>query len=159
MQTEIVAQELVDWAGKSRVKKGCTPKSTIKSHLAQMNVMMESKDWDKAKPCHVVQLYIWCHTKVYGVPPIELDNGYEYLKACAQVSRLIKSQFDGQIKACIAFVRWTWQRESWVEKKRRESNEVTTFRLGWNFQFGPKLVTDYRLDRARREGYLPSKKL
>lgn len=153
--TEEAVKSVDEWAELTGQgpKKGCVTKRTMALHAKFVEEAMVSKDWSKAKAGHVVALFIWCHTKVYTVAPGEMTNGYEYLKACAAVARFIKKEFSGNVTAAIAFVRWTWQREAWREQKRRENDAPpNTFRIGWSYQFGTRLLTDYRIDQARKKG-------
>jgi hypothetical protein len=152
---EEAAKSIDDWAERKgpAPKKGHVTPRAIKKHAAEAAEMMRTSNWSNAKACHVVALYKWCHTKVYGVEAAELTNGFEYMQACAGAARLIKKEFSENTTACIAFVRWTFQREAWKEKKRREEgDESRGFRVGWKYQFGARLLTDYRIDCARRKG-------
>ncbi len=148
--TQAAAQTVVDWAGCRKLPKRFTSASTIARNAEQMRRMMEGRDWGQARIGHIVALYAWCHEKVYGVPAKEL-TGYAYTQALLAAKRQVLKEFEGSLQAAVAFIRWTWQREAWRERKRREEGSRDSFRISWRYQFGPALVTDYRLDKARKD--------
>lgn len=116
--------------------------------LEEMTKMLNSSEWDDAKPVHIVALFMWCHTQVYGVEPAEL-RGLEYGKAAMLAATALKHNFNGDIPAFVDFIRWAWDREYRREQWRR-SNGKEGARMTFYTQFSTSLVTDYRLDLARK---------
>jgi hypothetical protein len=106
--------------------------------------------FDSAKASELVGLYSLLHALVYGVRPEEL--AVEWTSAVAAARRQLVSQFDGRPSRLVAFLRWTWKRESKREKKRRSNGASEVYRVGWRLQFGNSLLTDYRVAVARRGG-------
>jgi hypothetical protein len=149
--TEEAAQSLDEWAGNRKHPKNSTPGATISRNMKQLREMVDTRTWKKVRMGHLVALYAYCHEKVYGVPPGELV-GYNYSQALLACKRLVTKECDGSLDEAIKFVQWTWSRERWVEGKRREQADRSGFRIGWKYQFGSKLFTDYRLDKARKGG-------
>lgn len=62
--------------------------------------------------------------------------------------RTLRHQFSDDKFRMVEFIRWTWNREQAREAKRKE-NPKDDFRIGWGYQFGSRLVTDFRLSKAR----------
>lgn len=112
--------------------------------------MRETRQWDAAQPGHLVALYCWCHEHVYGAPPGELQQGSTWWLAQQAARRQVQQEFREDVVAAVDFVRWVWQREKGREAKRRRDGTGGDFRIGWRLQFGPTLLTDYRVELARR---------
>lgn len=145
-----------DFMGKAPAKrtrsKGPGP-AAIKGYVEDIERRVNAKDWGDLKPTVFVALFIWCHTKVYGVEPAELMTGPEFSKARYAAARLIKSQFGGDASDALAFVQWTWDGEQRAEKWRREQNQGVGRTVDWVQQFSrPALVTKYRVAMARKDG-------
>lgn len=117
---------------------------------AEMDLLSESGDWSGARPAHLVALYGWMHRAVYGVEAAELD-GKAFAQATAMAGRFIEREFAGKPAAAVEFIGWVWKREAEREKFRRENGREGG-RIGWRLQFGPHMLTDYRLSLARRSG-------
>lgn len=111
----------------------------------------EQGDWAGARPGHFVALYGACHEKIYGFIPSELESGKEYALAILAASRMLRSEFEGKSEIMVEFMRWAWKREEGREKWRRD-NGKSGQRLGWRLQFNGSLLSDYRVDLARRKG-------
>lgn len=107
---------------------------------------------------HLVALYARLHEQVYGSRPGELEEGKSFLAACSSASRLVRESFGGELRGAIEYLRWTWRRERFVEGKRRANGE-TGRRIGWRLQFASQsLLTDYRVDLARKSEHGPRPK-
>lgn len=102
--------------------------------------------WEGTDPKEFVALYAAMHLKVYGVACAELDKGVRFLVS-VKARGMLEQQFGGDAAEMAAFVRWTWQREEWKEKNGKNEG-------GWRVtpwqQFNGKILTDYRLDLARK---------
>lgn len=140
----LAARKLDEFVGVG--KKESKPRGTSLARARkELRQMMTSGNFSKAKSCHLVALYEWCHEQVYGVAPAELEQ--MWTQAVFAASNLVKKQFGGDVESAVEFVRWTWQREQWRLKKRPESQ---VFRVGWKLQFvNLGFVTDYRMYLAR----------
>lgn len=114
--------------------------------MAEVTAMRESKDWKGAKGKHLVALYVWLHTEIYGVEPAELLTKELYMQCCRAADLLLKNDFGGEMDRAVAFLSWTWARERSKEKAGKQG----TFRVGWRYQFASKaLLTDYRVELVR----------
>jgi hypothetical protein len=142
------ARALGDANSKTKAKK---PKTVTDSrmHTAtdEVQCMWNAKIWTKATPVHFVALYIVFHEKVYGVFPAEMNPATRFL-AVMQAALLLKSQFNGDPLAMATFMTWVWTRETGREKWRKE-HKRSGATLGWRLQFGPTLVTQWRVDHNR----------
>lgn len=123
-------------------------KGAIERAREQMHAMAESADWEQAGGAHLVALYEWLHEQVYGVATAELDARTWALAAQA-AARMADQQFEGDYGRAVVFMRWVWKREIEREKWRRENGKSGS-RIGWKLAFHGSLVTDYKVDRARR---------
>lgn len=134
--------------------------AAIAQATAEAEQMAKSGDWDAARGVHLVALYAQMHRLVYGVAAEELDGAgrgtaavkkaqLEWAVASKAAQAFCAEQFGADFGDAVEFVRWAWKREQWREKKRRE-NPGDDFRIGWRYQFGAKLATDYRLAVARQ---------
>lgn len=115
----------------------------------EMTEMRESGDWDCAEPAHFVALFVWMHTRVYEVEPIELTKGTEYALAARFAKTMLVTHFKSNVDATMEFMRWAWRRESEREQWRRD-NGKDGGRLTARFFFSGTLVTDYRIAMARQ---------
>ena len=106
-------------------------------------------EWQEVKATTWVATYALLHEKVYGVAPVEL-RGKSVVWAAAMASKLLREEFDGDAGAMGEFIRWTWKRERGREEWRRAKNNGAGGRIGWKLQFGGALLTDYRLELARK---------
>lgn len=128
-----------------------TDKSKRERDAREVEERREANDWESARPGHMVALYAMCHEKIYGFIPNELDKGKEYALAVLSAARMLKGEFRGESKIMVEFIRWTWRREQSREKWRRERGQGGQ-RIGWRLQFNGSMVSDYRVDLARRKG-------
>jgi hypothetical protein len=111
--------------------------------------LIGSKRWSELTPRHLVAQWCKLHEHFYGVPVYQEVDGKAGLAAIAMAKTLVEREFRGDYEKACAFMRWTWQRERGREKWRREMGR-SGGRIGWRLQFSSTLVTDYRLDLARR---------
>lgn len=140
------AQALTDFVGKAPKKRAPSPAKARE----QVKAMLADGNFDAAKASHLVALYEWCHEQVYGVLPAELTQGENWKMAVFAASKLVKSQFNESVKDAIGFIQWTWKRERYREKMRREGRSDSVGRIGWRLQFVHRhLVTDYFVDKNR----------
>lgn len=105
--------------------------------------------WEGAPAGALVALYCRFHERVYGQHPVEMDSPKEWFVASAAAGRLIKQDFDDDVVRCVAFMLWCWRREEGREKWRREQGREGG-RIGWRLQFGKVMLSDWRVDQARR---------
>lgn len=106
--------------------------------------------FDEAKPHHMVGLYAFFHTRVYGVGPSELADLNTFRGATSAARKMLADEFDGGQLRMVRFMIWVWTREAGQEKQR---DSKAKFRIGWRLQFASRyLLTDYRviLMRSRR---------
>lgn len=123
-------------------------KDTIARVKAKMEEMAASGDWSGASGTHLVALYAWLHAQVYGVENAELD-GRQWALAAQAAGRMVANHFADDYGSAVVFLRWAWKREQGREQWRRE-NHKDGGRIGWRLQFSGSIVTDYRVDSARR---------
>ena len=142
---------LDDIAPRPKPKTAQVSKRSRDRFITETEARMVAGSWDGAKAGHIVALYAIMHAKVYGVGPAELDDGKAYLHACARVTHVIEREFSGSIECMIGFMRWSWRREMEREKWRRDQGRDGG-RIQWRWQFGPQMLTDYRIARARQNG-------
>lgn len=120
---------------------------------AEMTAMKDSSapdNWARAEGRHFVCLFDHCHVQVYGAPS-EVRDGRQFSAAASSASAFLRAQFGGDAQTMAEFVRWVWQREIGREKWRRENGREGG-RIGWRLQFSAGMVTDWRVDRARKNG-------
>lgn len=132
-----------------RSTRGAVSVQSIQESFDECEKMRDSDDWSKATARHLVALYSWCHEQVYGAAPAELV-GYVWKSACSAAAKMVTEQFDGDYQKAVEFVRWTWAREHGREEWRIK-NQQQGSRIGWKLQFVTMhILTDYRIDMARR---------
>lgn len=125
-------------------------KRSVERAIVELAALRASGEWREARPAHFVALYAWCHEQVYGVAPAELD-GAAWLNAASAAARMMRAEFDGDGEALAEFMRWVWRREQAREKRRRAQQRDDVWRVSWRAMFTQRfLLTDYRIDRARR---------
>lgn len=108
--------------------------------------------WASAQPKHLVALYSLLHEQVYGVAPVELKDVWKGVVSAAK--GMLEKEFNGDAKAFIEFIRWTWRRERAREVHRQKENagHMQASRIGWALQFKSRaMLTDYRVDVARSQ--------
>lgn len=142
--------------------KGKAPKvspARIAKFLADVGEFMAEGDWSKAEPGHYVALYVVLHHKVYGLKPAELDDGAQYFQAM-RAAKAFYAGLEAHVRSfsksiapddMVDFLRWTWAREEGRERWRRD-NAKDGQRVGWRLQFGGAMLSDYRVDKLRRNG-------
>lgn len=125
-----------------RGKSAKVPKDRIDKLRVETKTFVDSRDFSRANSGHLVALYAACHVDVYGVEAGELLDPKAWALATIKASRLTNTYFEGSAQKVVDFIRWTWARE----KKRGPTAEdvIGPRRIGWQLQFAPTLVTDYR---------------
>lgn len=123
--------------------------STFDRSLAEVDEMIKTGEWDKAKATHLVALYDRLHFRCYKVEASELGPAERY-NAAMMAANLVRREFGGEYPEAAEFMRWAWEREISAEKWRRENNRLHARRLGVRLMFGGTLLSDYRLYLARR---------
>lgn len=118
-------------------------KATFERHIGEGRDVIQGKREPK-RGADFVYLYAALHEAVYGAMPTELRR--DVGKASALAANLLRNEFAGNVKLMLNFVRWTWSRESEQFRRRQADN---TFRIGWRYQFGQRLLTDYRIAIGR----------
>lgn len=113
-----------------------------------MERMTASGDWSEAVGAHLVALYEWLFLQVYGVATAELDPKNRAI-ASAMAGRFVHEHFADDYGAAVMFMKWTWKREQGREQWARENGKERG-RVGWRLQWSGSIVTDYRVDCARR---------
>lgn len=108
--------------------------------VAETKRMGEVGDFAGMKPKHLLALYYVMHGVVYKVSPDEVLKQYQ--NALLTIGRFVKAEFDGDVARVVEFIRWTWKREKKREARRKDDPDP--FRIGWKYQFGYSLLTDYR---------------
>lgn len=143
------AQAVHDLVGGPRTKPK-RRRASSKKWRKQVREMMETEDWDDAKPQHFVALFVILFTWCYEVEPADMQ-GQELLAARSSARRLLEKEFAGDPYATLAYMKWTWKREKEREEWRRNKG-VHGRILKWRdvFMTG-KALTEYRIDVARRQ--------
>jgi len=153
MFTPTAADAVDAFAGKprdkTRGKRRASIKATLKRSTAEVERRLDVDDWDGLKPTNIVQVWAWCHRETYGVEAGV--TAVEWERAVMRAASFAKSEFDGDLDAVLAYVRWAWQRERRYEQGRRDNGKGGGV-LGWAKMFGAKVLTDYRIDKARGQG-------
>lgn len=149
------AAAFADWAGekKTNPKKGrIWDRAFAQTEVA---AFIKTREWAEAKPKHFVELYARLHGEVYGVPPLDLKSAKTVLAAASLAAKALKEMFDGDGEELADFMRWVWVRQAHEEAQRVKGLRSGDFRITWRYQWGPKLVTDYRravMTAKRRRG-------
>jgi hypothetical protein len=129
------------------------PAKTIR---AEVEEMASSRDWSKAKPRHMVELFIVGHEQVYGLAPGDLtDTGgaahRARMGAQAAAERMLRQEFGDDARAMVRFLGWVWKREEGRQKWRIENGREGG-RLTWQTVIaGRGILTDYRAAKLREK--------
>ncbi len=144
LMRECVAMSL---AHEKRKKSFSVSAAKAKRFDEEAAEMRRSRNWSSAEPAHLVSLWAWCYSAVYGIPP-ELTSK-ERAHAHALAARLVRDEFSGSTRAAVAFLNWTWNREKGRERWRRENGKGGGS-LDWRAQFGARwLLREFRVDQQR----------
>lgn len=150
--TNPAALALAEMVGAGKPKPKRRRGVNVISARLESDALVAANDYANMKPVHLVALYVRCHETVYGVTPAEM-NGEAWLGASSAAAKLVRVDFDGDMAAAVEFMRWTWRREQWRENKAKHDGDARVGRIGWRLQFVLRhLLTDYRIDVARRRG-------
>lgn len=148
-ERDLVAARTEDLLGKKPKKRsaGISDRVFLKV-LDEVGTMLADGKWEQATGRHFVALYADLHFRVYGVEAIDLDSK-QRLAATSMARSMLAKEFAGSATKMSMFVRWAWSREKGREEWRR-ANSGKGSRLTWRFQFGRALLTEYRLEEARK---------
>ena len=106
--------------------------------------LKEDADWDKFEAKNFVALYWMLHFHVYKVKPQEVVDMFS--AAVSMAKRMLEREFSSNSAAMVQFMRWVWSKEQKSFARRDVEND---FRIGWRYQFGSKLLSDYRVYVAK----------
>ena len=124
-------------------KRKTNPKKALARAREELEEILSASEWHRAQPRHFVALYVKLHEHVYKVPPYELESD-AFFGATSAAARMMRDDFASSPERMMHYVRWTWQRERQVEK-RRQADGQDGRRIGWQLQFVTRhLLTDYR---------------
>lgn len=153
------ADAFVDSLGPAPKRRTRSSKAMLAKAIEDLpRVLVDGAPTPEFSERHLVALYARLHEQIYGVAPEELGEGRAMLAASSSASKLVREAMRGSLVEAIEFLRWTWRRERFVEQKRRANGE-TGRRIGWRLQFASAgLLTDYRVDAARREERGPARR-
>jgi hypothetical protein len=136
---------------KARPRSKTIPDGEWARLLSGADSRIDSGEWSDASAKDLVALSAIMHSDVYGIESADLTPEMR-LVASFQAGRLLEKDFSGDAGAFADFVRWTWQREVGRIEWRKKNNQASTFRLTWRLQFGPAILTDYRVWKLQQEG-------
>lgn len=123
-------------------------KSSFRQHVERAKAAMKTGDWSGANGTTLVALVCVLHFNIYGVE-LEMSPRERFI-AARTAGLMLKREFGDDLQKMILFLRWTWrrerEREEWRRKNGRDGGSI-----GWRLQFGPHLLTDYRLAAARKQ--------
>ncbi len=125
--------------------------SAFLARLDELGSMLKGVDGQtiaSARGIHFVALYADLHYRVYGIVPADLARK-ERVYAASMAERALEKDFGGDRSKMADFISWAWSRESGREAWRRE-NKKSGGRITWRSQFDRKLLTEYRLEEARK---------
>ena len=141
-----------EWAGPPKKKaKRSVSAAVFEKSRHEAEDMIAADDWEGAQARHFVAAYAILHSRVYGVEPAELGPAAR-VRAAGMALRMLKSEFNDDPVPMAKFFRWAWESEAKQEKWRRKNGRGGTWRIGVGYMFSGKLLTDYRLDNARKRG-------
>lgn len=116
--------------------------------LAEATDMIQTNDFRRLSPRHLVGVWAWCHEKTYGVaPPM---TGVEWRRASMAAGSLLRQDFDGKVETMIPFLKWTWAEEQRQHAWRRQNGRATN-PLGWRLQFSSRHVVKWRANQGTAE--------
>lgn len=116
--------------------------------LLEVDTMLRTGDWSDATTRHMVALYDRMHERTYGVEALELGPT-ERFNALMLASNMLKTHFSGDLEKMVPYMLWVWNREVEREAWRRR-NQQSGQRIGVRLMFSGSMLTDYRVDLARR---------
>jgi hypothetical protein len=132
--------------------KGRKTKADLAAEVERVGERLRSNDWSELRPGDLVAAHAFCHQSLYG----EHDDllGDNWRRASVSAYQLVKCDFDGDLVAGLAFVRWAWQRERKREERRkRNGSDGEGHRLVWRHLFVTRwILTDYRVESRRADG-------
>jgi len=147
------AQALVDMIqpDKPRRKRRAGGKASIEAAIKDVDRRLVLKEqgkdgWEKLTATTLLNLWVWCHTEIYGVRPNLPPQQWE--RALMRIGKMARDEFDGDYTAFLAYVHWAWGREQGYEKYRRDNGQSRP-PMGVYKLFGTMVLTDYRIEKAR----------
>jgi hypothetical protein len=155
-QPNSAADSVDQWVGTGRQRRkpvSGPPRQSarvINEFYEEARTRAMSGDWDGAKPQHLVGLYMFCHERVYGIRPLEL-NEHNFVTAVQHATKQLRVNFGNDIPKVAEFMRWVWDRERNKREyllRRAQERQVPKpdlRRIGWQLQFmaNSPLITDY----------------
>lgn len=151
-ETRAAADALAAWAKPKTAKKRSAPKIRDDAFLALLDEVGEflaKGEWEKAEPKHFVALYADLHFRCYGIEPGDMGPK-ERAFASKLAGDMLEKDFAGNRLEMSRFVAWVWTREKGREEWRRENGRAGG-RVTWRSQFGRAVLTEYRLEEARKK--------
>lgn len=118
--------------------------------LAMQNAKIRASegDWDDANPRDFVGLFAVCHSLVYGVEPLELQEQTELKKATRIARKCLENHFADDHAEFVEFIKWAWKRQegkiAWAHRNGREISRLNIY-----IQFSTGFVTDFRASALR----------
>ena len=143
------ADECASWA-KGRKSKPPQADTGLEVSLSEASHRMASGEWAGALPRHFVALWASCHERVYGASAVGELAGMGWRASVKAAASLLRDEFGGEPDEMARFVRWTWVREEGKERWCKGKGYERKKRVGWRQQFGAELVTEYRVEQARK---------
>lgn len=122
--------------------------STFNRARAEMQGMLDSKDWSDLKPRHLLALYDLMHLQCYGVEAVM--TGTERHIFVLRAGGFWKREFDGDIEKVRSFFQWVWTKEIKDEKWRRENGRTGWMPLSFGQTISGQTVTRYRVALNRK---------
>lgn len=136
-------------------KKSKTPRGISAAKAAallrEVDEKIEEGDISGLSPRHWVALFCWFHEAIYDVSCLS-EVRREWNIAASRASAMLSDEFERDEGEFLEYMKWAAKDEEKRELWRR-SNRRQGARLGWRALFlNTKLLTDYRLAKARQSG-------
>ncbi len=149
----IGVDEILDSAPKPKTKRKPTASVVAKvmaKATEEVAQFQAAERYGELRGKHFAALYAELHTHVYGAPCLELGVGDAWFGAASAAERMLKTEFRENGRAMIEFMRWVWNRERRVEKRRRADGQGGGRRITWRLQFVQRhLLTDFHVEMSR----------
>ena len=112
---------------------------------------VDGDDWVGLLVSELVGLFSWAHEAIYGVP-CDSELAQHRVAAVVAAGKLVADEFNGSTEQAAEYMRWVWAREEQREHWRRANTGYGKV-LTWRQVFVDRaLVTEMRLDLARKAG-------
>lgn len=109
--------------------------------------------WEDAKSSVLVGLYAFCHKLVYGIVPIELDQGREFIIATRLAKKLHHEAFADDTQRMVEFIRWSWEREKRVHAWAQSKMILDRRPMSYKAQFSRAKQTEYRVALTQQKRF------